>query len=108
MDDKLPPDSFERMQTKYPHAIFVYVALAPNSNLPPLDKHKYVVPKNTTVGQFIYIIRKRLQLSSDRALFIFVNNMLPISSQTMAEVYQQHKSADGILRVVCTSESVFG
>ncbi len=108
MEKEIPPESFERMRAKYPNAVFVYVSLARNSNLPPLDKQKYVVPKNTTVGQFMYIIRRRLQLSSDRALFIFANDMLPTSSQTMAEVYQQYKSADGILRVVCTSESVFG
>lgn len=108
MDVEIPHDSLERMQNKYPHAVFVYVSLAPKSNLPPLDKQKYVVPKSTTVGQFIFIIRRRLQLPSDRALFIFVSNTLPTSSQTMAEVYQHHKSTDGILRIVCTSESVFG
>lgn len=106
--DQTYKSDIERMQAKYPHAVFAYVSLAPRSNLPPLDKQKYMVPKNTTVGQFLYILRKRFRLPSDKALFIFVNNTLPASSQTMNEVYQHHKSPDGILRITCTSESVFG
>ncbi len=102
------PDSVEHIKSKYPNAVFVYVSLAPNSNLPPLDKHKYIVPKDTSVGQFLYILRRRMQLQPDKALFIFINNTLPTSSQTMSEIYHQYKSADGILRIVCTSESVFG
>jgi hypothetical protein len=30
-----------------------------------------------TVGQFVYVIRKRIKLSSEKAIFIFVKNVLP-------------------------------
>ena len=30
-----------------------------------------------TVGQFIYVIRKRIKLPPERALFIFANNVIP-------------------------------
>ena len=30
-----------------------------------------------TVGQFVYVIRKRINIPSDKAIFIFVNNTLP-------------------------------
>ena len=29
------------------------------------------------VGQFVYVIRKRIKLSPEKAIFIFVNNVLP-------------------------------
>lgn len=39
--------------------------------------HRYLVPADLTVGQFVYVIRKRIKLSPEKAIFIFVNNVLP-------------------------------
>lgn len=102
------PGEYEMIQNKYPNTICIFVQLAKRSNLPPLDKHKYIVPKLTTVGHFLFILRKRMKLSADKAVFIFINNTLPSSSQTIGGIYSQHKSKDGALRVIVTSESVFG
>ena len=41
-----------------------------------------------TVGQFYYLIRKRIHLKSDEALFFFVNNVIPPTSATMGALYQ--------------------
>ena len=38
---------------------------------------RYLVPSDLTVGQFVYVIRKRIKLSPEKAIFIFVNNVLP-------------------------------
>ena len=35
------------------------------------------MPADLTVGQFVYVIRKRIKLSPEKAIFIFVNNVLP-------------------------------
>eukprot|EP01052_Picozoa_sp_SAG31_P004845 SAG31_NODE_205_length_20397_cov_19.191152_13_plen_99_part_00 len=35
------------------------------------------MPSDLTVGQFVYVIRKRIKLSPEKAIFIFVNNVLP-------------------------------
>ena len=35
------------------------------------------MPADLTVGQFVYVIRKRIKLSSEKAIFIFVKNVLP-------------------------------
>jgi GABA(A) receptor-associated protein len=48
------------------------------SDIPTIDKKKYLVPSDMTVGQFIYVIRKRIKLSPEKAIFIFVNNVLPV------------------------------
>lgn len=102
------PGELDQLRTRYPHAVFVHVELARNADLPPLTKQKYVVPKTFTLGQFLFVLRRQLKLPSEKALFVFVDNTLPTSSQTMAELYAAHKSADGCLRITCTSESVFG
>ncbi len=38
---------------------------------------RYLVPADLTVSQFVYVIRKCIKLSSEKAIFIFVKNVLP-------------------------------
>ncbi len=35
------------------------------------------MPSDLTVGQFVYVIRKRIKLSPEKAIFVFVRNVLP-------------------------------
>lgn len=41
-----------------------------------------------TVGQFYFLIRKRIHLRAEDALFFFVNNVIPPTSATMGLLYQ--------------------
>lgn len=41
------------------------------------DNVRYLVPADLTVGQFVYVIRKRIKLSAEKAIFIFIDNVLP-------------------------------
>ena len=45
---------------------------------------RYLVPADLTVGQFVYVIRKRIKLSAEKAIFIFVDNVLPPTGKTPA------------------------
>jgi GABA(A) receptor-associated protein len=38
---------------------------------------RYLVPADLTVGQFVYVIRKRIKLTPEKAIFVFVRNVLP-------------------------------
>lgn len=38
---------------------------------------RYLVPADLTVGQFVYVVRKRIKLSAEKTIFIFVKNILP-------------------------------
>ena len=62
---------------RYPDRIPVICEKDPRSDIPAVDKRKYLIPVNLTVGQFIYVIRKRIKLPPERAIFIFVNNVIP-------------------------------
>ncbi|XP_059599091.1 autophagy-related protein 8f isoform X1 [Vitis vinifera] len=66
-----------RIRDKYPERIPVIVEKAERSDIPNIDKKKYLVPADLTVGQFVYVIRKRIKLSAEKAIFIFVDNVLP-------------------------------
>ena len=79
-----------------------------NNQLPNIDKHKYLVPFDLTLGQFIYVIRKKMNLSSQEAIFLFVsNNVLP-SSHVIGHIYDTYKDADGFLYITYAKEHVFG
>ena len=77
---------------------------------PDIDKHKYLVPHNITLGQFMYVIRKRIQLPASSALFLFVGDdavLLPVSLE-MEDVYHRFKNKDGFLYILYSRENVFG
>lgn len=66
----------------------VIVERAPKAKVAELDKKKYLVPADLTVGQFYFLIRKRIALRPEDALFFFVNDVIPPTSVTMGTLYQ--------------------
>lgn len=84
------------------------VERAEKSDIPTLDKKKYLVPADLTVGQFVYVIRKRIKLNAEKAIFIFVNNVLPPTAALMNAIYEEHKDDDGFLYVTYSGENTFG
>ena len=47
--------------------------------------------QDLTVGQFVYVIRKRIKLAPEKAIFIFVDEVLPPTAQLMSAIYEEHK-----------------
>lgn len=80
--------------TRLIHVMFVFCVLqvivekAPKARIGDLDKKKYLVPSDLTVGQFYFLIRKRIHLRPEDALFFLVNSVVPPSSATMGSLYQ--------------------
>tara|TARA_X000000950_G_C13441796_1_gene468314 strand:+ start:19 stop:450 length:432 start_codon:yes stop_codon:yes gene_type:complete len=97
-----------KMRAKYPERIPVICQKTPQSTLSSLYKSKYLVPKELTSSQFLFIIRKRLQLTSEKALFIFIEGIIPSSALTFEELYATYKNNDGFLYVSYAEENVFG
>jgi GABA(A) receptor-associated protein len=98
----------QRIQQLYPGRIPVIVRKSPRSDVPDIDKQKFLVQPELTMGQFIYIIRKRLVLPSHKSLFLFVNGALPTTSTLMSQLYLSYKADDGFLYMSYTGESTFG
>ena len=61
-----------------------------------------------SVGQFYFLIRKRIHLRPEDALFFFVNNVIPPTSATMGQLYQEHHEEDFFLYIAYSDESVYG
>jgi GABA(A) receptor-associated protein len=101
-------DESARIRKKYPDRIPIIVEKAQGSNIVDIDKRKYLVPSNLTIGQFVYVIRKRIKLSPEQAIFIFVNNTIPPSTALISQVYEEHKDIDNFLYFFFSGEAVFG
>ncbi|KAB5591925.1 hypothetical protein CTheo_4658 [Ceratobasidium theobromae] len=81
---------------------------ADRTDIPTIDKKKYLVPSDLTVGQFVYVIRKRIKLAPEKAIFIFVDEVLPPTAALMSAIYEEHKDEDGFLYVSYSGENTFG
>jgi len=98
----------EKIRRKYPDRVPVIVEKSPKARIGDLDKKKYLVPSDLTVGQFYFLIRKRISLRPEDALFFFVNNVIPPTSATMGSLYQEHHEEDFFLYIAYSDESVYG
>lgn len=102
-------DDAIRILKKYDDKIPVIINVAKNSKSElKIDKIKYLVPNDLTVGQFIYIIRKRIKIEPEKAIFMFFNNTLAPTSSLISYVYNQYKDDDGFLYSEISLESTFG
>lgn len=97
-----------KIRQRFNNRIPIICERAEKSNLPEIDKKKYLVPYDLTIGQFVYVIRKRIHLPAEKAIFIFVNDILPPTAASMSSIYEEHKDEDGFLYVLYSSENTFG
>ena len=74
----------------------------------PIDKSKYITPRDLSLLQLQQIIRKRIHFPAEKAMFMFINNKIfPITS-VIGPVYDANKDTDGFLYVTYCQESTFG
>ena len=99
----------ERIMKKYPDRVAVICERAWITDIPLIDKNKYLVPCDLRVGQFVHVIRERLKLNAAKAIFLFINNsMIPPSSMSLGEIYNEFKDEDGFLYITYSGENTFG
>ncbi|KAF3436594.1 hypothetical protein FNV43_RR23686 [Rhamnella rubrinervis] len=93
---------------KYPDRVPVIVERYSGSDLPDLEKRKYLVPRDMSIGQFIHILSSRLHLTQGKALFVFVKNTLPQTASLVDSVFESFKDDDGFLYMCYSTEKTFG
>ncbi|KAK9479946.1 autophagy protein Atg8 ubiquitin like protein [Lipomyces japonicus] len=98
----------DRILQKYERRIPVICEKVEKSDIATIDKKKYLVPSDLTVGQFVYVIRKRIRLAPEKAIFIYVDDVLPPTAALMGSIYEEHKDEDGFLYITYSGENTFG
>ncbi|XP_030749030.1 microtubule-associated proteins 1A/1B light chain 3C-like isoform X2 [Sitophilus oryzae] len=79
------------------------------TQLPPMDKSKFLVPNDITLSQFQTLIRQRMQMPKTQALYFLVNEKSMLSqSLTLGQVYAEYCGPNGYLNITYASQEVFG
>lgn len=73
-----------------------------------IDKTKFLVPEDITTMQFVDVIRKRIRLNKNEAIFLYSNSSLLSGPSTIRAVFSRHRSEDGFLYVFYALENTFG
>tara|TARA_B100001094_G_scaffold135517_2_gene131233 strand:- start:185 stop:532 length:348 start_codon:yes stop_codon:yes gene_type:complete len=98
----------KKILLKHPSRIPVIVEKSQDCDLNEIQKKKYLVSRDLSISEFMFIIRKRIHLDPAQAIFIMINNTLPSSNSKMGEIYENYKNEDGFLYAIYTSENTFG
>ena len=102
-------DEAQRIMKKYPDRIPIIVERSRSDTTTELiNKNKYLAPASLTVGQFVYVIRKRLVLPPEKAIFLFINNILPPTASLLGSIYDELKDKDHFLYITYSGENTFG
>ena len=105
---QITKEAAEKLQAKYPDRVPVVIT-GMDSKI-TLNKKKYLVPLDLTVGQLVYIIRKNVKdLQPSEAIFIFISDkkILPPTSALVKSIYDEYAS-DGFIKIDIALENTFG
>ena len=96
--------------TKYSDRIPIIVEQSSKYNgTNKIDKSKFLVPISFSLGQFSYIIRKRIKLNENEALFLFIDDKYLVqNSESLSQVYEKYKFTDNFLYITYCNENTFG
>lgn len=79
-----------------------------NSKVREINRNKYLVPLDMTMGQLAFVVRRKIEMTPEKALFLFVNNKLLPTNALMEQIYHIEKNEDGFLYIFYSSEDTFG
>ncbi|XP_049884829.1 uncharacterized protein LOC126379886 [Pectinophora gossypiella] len=98
------------IRSKYPNKVPLIVEKYHRDKcLPTLDKTKFLVPQDITMSQFLVVIRNRIRIKPNQALYLIINNRSMLSmSLTMAQAYEAYCDEDGFLYITYASQEIFG
>uniref|UniRef100_A0A8C1AFY0 Microtubule-associated protein 1 light chain 3 gamma, like n=1 Tax=Cyprinus carpio carpio TaxID=630221 RepID=A0A8C1AFY0_CYPCA len=84
------------IRSKFPNKLPVIVERYPREKkLPLLDKTKFLVPHELTLGQFLSLLRSKIELEASQALYLLISGKkMSCLSASMGEVYSQFRDPD--------------
>lgn len=103
-------DEAYRIMQKYPERVPIICEKDKRSlDIPDIDRKKYLVPMDLSIANFMYVIRKRIKITPDKSIYLFIDNhVMPATGQLISQLYHEHKDEDGFLYIKYAGESTFG
>ena len=102
-------EEYQRVIQANPDKIAIICEKDPRSKITDIEKSKYLIQKDISLNQFSLMIRNRLKMDKEAALFFLVNGKKVLTGEdTMQEIYNKYKSDDGFLYIAYASEIVWG
>ena len=95
---------YNKIKSKHPNHIPIIID---NSEI-KIKKYKFLIEKDMLMSHLIYAIRKQTNLASHEAMFVYVNNSIIHTSQTMYKIWNEHHDEDGFLYLKVSKENTFG
>jgi GABA(A) receptor-associated protein len=95
----------QKIISKYPQRVPIIVDCKQEIIL---DKNKYIVPNDLTVAQFMYILKKRINVNEQKSIFLLCNNQLVICTESINSLFNRQKDYDGFLYIIISLENTFG
>jgi len=122
MSFEMRAEEARRILSKYPNRVPVIIERAQRSDLPEIEKKKFLVPGTMLCGEFRYIIHKHITQSSaansqgangstltaDQTIYLFVKNSSPKTGSLTSEIYDTLKEEDGFLYMTYAAENTLG
>ena len=104
---------FHRIKSKFPDKIPIICEIDKTDNhidSTNFTKNKYLVDGCLTVGQFMYIVRKRIKVPPEKAIYLTVGNgIIPPTGELMSNIYKKHKDPyDNFIYFFIMGEAFFG
>ena len=101
---------FSKIMNNHPDGIPVILERAKGCTINKAIKTKYILSRELTIAEFVKIIREKLELNPERALFFLVNGKHSLTmSEEMGNVYDKYKDkSDGFLYMTYSEEMVYG
>lgn len=79
-----------RIITKYPNHIPVIIDCDEELSI-LIKKKKYLVPVDSTISHLLSIIRNKITIGKEKAIFMFYNNSLVSSNDMIGDIYNKNK-----------------
>ena len=103
---ELTLDRCRYLRTTYPNCYPIILKVSDETQ--ELNKCKLLVPKDSSVSNLMSQIRHHNKLNSKDAYFLFINNILINTSESIENIYIEHKSQNGFLYITVKKENTFG
>jgi GABA(A) receptor-associated protein len=113
-------EATKNILTKYPDKCPIYLTFDSKIVLKPrtgTNFNKYIISNALTVGQYLSILKKRIEMGESTGLTLFiciykndklVNTILTSLSNSIEQVYDKYKDDDGFLYMNLVAENTFG